>query len=99
MSTFAEFAMEEQQAVVAGLSELLGEIIVYKPAVKDPAAMQMLTALQASLIAKRTQAGDALTHLRTATRLGEFKHISAPLPDRQRLASNDPTDEDMPLQS
>jgi hypothetical protein len=98
MSTFAEYAMQEQQAVVAGLSELLGEILVYKPAVKDPAAMQMLTALQASLIAKRTQAGDALTHLRTATRLGEFKHISAPLPDRQRLASNDPTD-DMPLQS
>lgn len=93
MSTFAEYAMEEQAAVVAGFSELLAEIIQHKTSVKDPAALQMLTALQASLIAKRTQAGDALTHLRTATRLGEFKHITAPLPDRQRLASNDPTED------
>jgi hypothetical protein len=66
---------------------------------KQPAALQMMTALQASLIAKRTQAGDALKHLRTASRLGEFRHITAPLPDRQMLAANDPPEgaEEAPL--
>lgn len=93
MSTFAEFAMEEQQAVVAGLTMLLDEILLYKPVIKDPEALKMLTALQSSLLAKRRGAGDALKHLRTAINLGEFKHIPAPVPDPKQLAANDPPEE------
>lgn len=91
MSTFIDWAVKEEESIVLKVTGLLVEVRDGKSAVKDPAAMQILTALQASLLCLRTQAGDALALLKSANRNNELAHVPAPQPDRRMLAAHDDT--------
>lgn len=93
MSTFAEFAITQEEDLKLKLTGLLHEVRDFKPAAKDTDTLMLLTALQASIVCLVTQAGENVALLKAATRNNEFAHISAPAADHQRLAANDPTEE------
>lgn len=93
MSTFAQFAITQEEDLKQKLTGLLHEIRDSKKAVKDSEALMLLTALQASIVCLVTQAGENVALLKAAIRNNEFAHISAPAPDHQRLAANDPPED------
>lgn len=92
MSTFTRYAIEEQSTIIEKSTGLLHEIRTSKASIKDSAALEVLTNLQVSLIALRTQAGDVLKHLQTAERTGEHRQTCLPF-DHKRAAANDHDDD------
>jgi hypothetical protein len=92
VSTFARWAIDEQQKLIDSCNGLLAEIRDGKAAVRDNAAMQILTNVQASLLGLRQHGGEILSHLRAAERNGEHRDVPVPFVDHKRAAAHD-TDE------
>lgn len=87
--TFTRWAVEESDALVGDLSQILSRLIENKKGVKEEAAMNALVDVQASVIAARTRAGEMRRHFETASRMGEHAEIPAPKLDHKRAAAND----------
>jgi hypothetical protein len=90
MSTFRTWAEQEQQGVVDQCTVILHMVRDEKKNVKDNEALKILSNVQAQMLALRTQAGAALTHLHTAARNNELREL-VPVPDRKSQAAGDDT--------
>lgn len=92
MSTFTRWAIEESEALVDDLSQILARLIDDKKRVSDPKAVDALVSVQASVLAARTRAGDMRNHWRSADRNHEHPEVLAPV-DHKRAAANDTEDQ------
>lgn len=89
MSTFTGYAIQEASCLITKCNDLLTEIRDGKGAVMDPASLQILTNLQASMLCLRSMAGDLKANLEAAQRNRE---PTGELDGKSRAAGE--TDED-----
>lgn len=89
MSALAAWAIREQSQHLEQINGLLAELREKKGRVRDEPAMQILTAVQASLFSVRTHAGQILAHFEKAATAGEEPTTTSPVIDRKRAAAAD----------